>query len=279
LSSIRALRDRLESRLKFRGGEVLRDPAGRKNGDLHSRLLFESQPQFRAVFAPPKSSSSLPQNVSSELGAGSQPMKCNVAYGSARASATPRLFPSGKTCRLNSLREVGTVVRSSWWAAGAQLVGSPRPSVAYDRVGRSFIFPVLSMDAHTYPGRGLSIQQLVFALNEELKRVAHPPSYVATNHPRLTKEQVFKGFPTDSLRTRSLNLNGTLRPHWQLFASGRTPSFQSTASHSTSSLSSPSTSLKRIVSTPRPSVVIGVEPSLITARYGLNYSSRKARTT
>ena len=32
-----------------------------------------------------------------------------------------------------------------------------------------------SMDAHTYPGKGLSLPQLVFALNEELKRVAYSP--------------------------------------------------------------------------------------------------------
>ncbi|KAF9783898.1 hypothetical protein BJ322DRAFT_1109745 [Thelephora terrestris] len=31
------------------------------------------------------------------------------------------------------------------------------------------------MDAHNYPGRGLSLSQLVFALNEELKRVAPSP--------------------------------------------------------------------------------------------------------
>ena len=32
------------------------------------------------------------------------------------------------------------------------------------------------MDANTYPGRGLSLSQLVFALNEELKRVTYSPS-------------------------------------------------------------------------------------------------------
>ncbi|KAF9783886.1 hypothetical protein BJ322DRAFT_884870 [Thelephora terrestris] len=31
------------------------------------------------------------------------------------------------------------------------------------------------MNAHTYPGRGLSLSQLIFALNEELKRVAYSP--------------------------------------------------------------------------------------------------------
>ncbi|KAF9783877.1 hypothetical protein BJ322DRAFT_1109723 [Thelephora terrestris] len=33
------------------------------------------------------------------------------------------------------------------------------------------------MDAHTYPGRGLSLSQLIFALNKELKRLAHSPLY------------------------------------------------------------------------------------------------------
>ena len=35
-----------------------------------------------------------------------------------------------------------------------------------------------SMDAHAYPGMGLSLSQLAFALGEELKRAAHSPSYV-----------------------------------------------------------------------------------------------------
>ncbi|KAF9783919.1 hypothetical protein BJ322DRAFT_885769 [Thelephora terrestris] len=33
------------------------------------------------------------------------------------------------------------------------------------------------MDTHTYPGRGLSVSQLIFALNEELKRVAYSPLF------------------------------------------------------------------------------------------------------
>jgi hypothetical protein len=32
------------------------------------------------------------------------------------------------------------------------------------------------MDTQIYPGRGLSLSQLVFALNQELKRVAYSPS-------------------------------------------------------------------------------------------------------
>ena len=35
------------------------------------------------------------------------------------------------------------------------------------------------MNVHTYPGKGLSLSQLVFALNEELKRTDYSPSYVA----------------------------------------------------------------------------------------------------
>jgi hypothetical protein len=35
------------------------------------------------------------------------------------------------------------------------------------------------MDMPAYPGEGLSPSQLIFALNEELKRVAYSPSYVA----------------------------------------------------------------------------------------------------
>lgn len=47
-----------------------------------------------------------------------------------------------------------------------------------------------SMDVSTYPGEGLSLPQLVFALNEELKRMAYSPSYVATNHSLPLKNQM-----------------------------------------------------------------------------------------
>ena len=36
--------------------------------------------------------------------------------------------------------------------------------------------PLPSMDTHAYPGKGLSLSQLTFALNEELKRVAYRSS-------------------------------------------------------------------------------------------------------
>jgi hypothetical protein len=39
----------------------------------------------------------------------------------------------------------------------------------------------LSMNAH-YPGKGLSLSQLTFALNEELGRTAYSPSYVVKYH-------------------------------------------------------------------------------------------------
>ena len=46
-------------------------------------------------------------------------------------------------------------------------------------VQETFPLSISQMDTHTYPGRGLSLSQLVFALNEELKRVAYSPMYVA----------------------------------------------------------------------------------------------------
>ena len=36
-----------------------------------------------------------------------------------------------------------------------------------------------SMSVHSDPGKDLSLSQLIFALNEELKRAAYSPSYVA----------------------------------------------------------------------------------------------------
>ena len=161
-------------------------------------------------------------------------------------------------------------------------MGSPRPGVAHayaPELARSLIYPVLSMDAHTYPGRGLSLQQLVFALNEELKRVAYFPSYVSTSHLILTEERVFD-LPTDSLRIRSVNLTGTLQLRWQRFASGETLSHPSIVFRWTSFLSYPPSSHPNgTVSTPLPSVAIGVQPSFITVRYGLNYFSERARST
>ena len=48
-------------------------------------------------------------------------------------------------------------------------------------------FP-LSMDQYTHPGKGLSLSQLAFALNEELKHAAYSPSYVAKYHRQLARD-------------------------------------------------------------------------------------------
>lgn len=38
------------------------------------------------------------------------------------------------------------------------------------------------MDAQTYPGQGLTLPQLIFALKQELGCTAYSPSYVAQVH-------------------------------------------------------------------------------------------------
>jgi hypothetical protein len=43
---------------------------------------------------------------------------------------------------------------------------------------RSFTTSILSMNTYTHPGEGLSLPQLSFALNEELRRMAYSPPYV-----------------------------------------------------------------------------------------------------
>ena len=62
---------------------------------------------------------------------------------------------------------------------GAKAVVSCITAVLAEMVGTiSEAPPFLSafipkMDIHTYPGQGLSLSQLTFVLNEELKRVAY----------------------------------------------------------------------------------------------------------
>jgi hypothetical protein len=48
-----------------------------------------------------------------------------------------------------------------------------------DRISNALHPP---MTGQTYPGQGLSLSQLIFALNEELKRKAYSPSYVVNNY-------------------------------------------------------------------------------------------------
>ena len=54
------------------------------------------------------------------------------------------------------------------------------------RVSQSFFPPLFnpSMGTQAYPGKGLSVSQLAFALNEELKHAVHSPSYVTKDHRR-----------------------------------------------------------------------------------------------
>jgi hypothetical protein len=90
------------------------------------------------------------------------------------------------------------------------------------------IFFVPSMDTHAYPGRGLSLSQLVFALNEELKRVAYSPSYVAKDHCSLVREFLRNDTLTSSTGSPLITfLNSPKIPQqrWQLSPNGGTPSF------------------------------------------------------
>ena len=55
-------------------------------------------------------------------------------------------------------------------------VGDVDETATEDSIGFSFQAPISitpQMAIHAYPGQGLSSLQLVFALNEELKRVAY----------------------------------------------------------------------------------------------------------
>jgi hypothetical protein len=44
------------------------------------------------------------------------------------------------------------------------------------------------MNTDNFPGKGLSLPQLVFALNEELRRTIHPPLYVGREYLLLVEE-------------------------------------------------------------------------------------------
>ena len=52
----------------------------------------------------------------------------------------------------------------------------------------SFMTPIPPMDTCTYPGKGLSLPQLLFALNEELSNLGHPLPYVERELFKLFKE-------------------------------------------------------------------------------------------
>ena len=55
----------------------------------------------------------------------------------------------------------------------------PHQPIQYLQYGQHSVTGPPSMDVTIYPGKGLSLSLLAFALNKELKRVAYSPSYVA----------------------------------------------------------------------------------------------------
>ena len=83
------------------------------------------------------------------------------------------------------------------------------------------------MDTQAHPGKGLSLSQLIFALNEELKRSVYSPSYVAKHHREACPAGVLQEDSTltrsiASRSTRFLNLTGMSLPRWRPSASGGT---------------------------------------------------------
>ena len=54
-----------------------------------------------------------------------------------------------------------------------------------DRDRSVFPFTIVSMNAGAYPGEGLSLSEIIFALNEELRRTAFSPPCVMKDRQRL----------------------------------------------------------------------------------------------
>ena len=144
-------------------------------------------------------------------------------------------------------------------------------------------FSIPTMTPPSYPGKGLSLSQLAFALNEELKRSAYSPLYVADDVPGLAlaghKERCSDLLTDSPLRIfpKSTRMS---QQRWQTSASGGTPSSPSTASLWTSFPSSLPVFLpRRTDSGPLPCAVIGVGPSFNVVHCGHNYTSRAAWNT
>ena len=158
-------------------------------------------------------------------------------------------------------------------------IATPPPFVQHSVCTRS----PPSMDTYNYPGKGLSLSQLVFALKEELKRAVDSPSYVTKHYGKPACEVLINDTSTSSTASPSttfLNSIGMLRLRWQTSASGGTPSFTSTAFRWMSFPSSPPIfSPRRTVSVPVMYAVIGVGPSFNTPHYGPVYSLQRARPT
>ena len=70
------------------------------------------------------------------------------------------------------------------------------------------------MGTHTYPGRGLSLSQLVFALSEEVKRAAYSPSYVVTRE--VWRSDGVPRFITRLPGSFTHVANGLHKAHWEI---------------------------------------------------------------
>jgi hypothetical protein len=89
------------------------------------------------------------------------------------------------------------------------------------RAGLEPIFPIAPtippMNTPDYPGKGLSLPQLIFALNEELRRAAYPTLCVVKERSERIR---LLTTPLASTWTRSLDSNATFRPHLWLSVNG-----------------------------------------------------------
>lgn len=160
-------------------------------------------------------------------------------------------------------------------APGPDPIG-PHPTLVFRALHPN---SVLSVDSDAYPGRGLSLPQLAFALNKELGRATHS-SLCVTKHTRQSSTRSRAKYLHSFTWTRFLNSSVTLQTRLQPPASGRTPFAASTASRWMSSHSSPPISLPNRLSSVRLScAVVGPRLSFNTARYGPSCSSKKAMST
>lgn len=150
------------------------------------------------------------------------------------------------------------------------------PSPEAQHISHRSTFPIPSMNTSDYPGKDLSLSQLAYALNEQLKRTANPPLYVERKNPARIRQLTAS---SASPWTQSLNSNATFQPHLQPSMNGRTASLESTASQSISSASSPPTFLlKRTDLFPLLCAVIGAGSSFNMERYGPSCCLWRTRT-
>lgn len=149
-----------------------------------------------------------------------------------------------------------------------------------ERVATTFTsLAIRSMGTDNYPGRELSLSQLIFALNNELKRAAYSPSCVTKIILYPPQNDALTPF-IGTAWTRFPNSTETLQTRCQLSASGGTLWSTSTGFHWMSFPSSLPISLpKRIDFTHLSCAAIGVEHSFDTAHSGLNCPSKTARPT